>query len=97
MKKFFSLKSLVAIGGIVAILWMASLVLKTGQKKPQQSRPPVAVVSTKATTYDIPLFVDAIGHCISNETVKIVPQVSGEITHVHVQQGQRVSAGDILF
>lgn len=97
MKKFFSLKSLVTITGIVAILWAASLALKSGKKKPQQVRPPVAVVSTKVSTYDVPLFVDAIGHCISNETVKIIPQVSGEVTRVHVQQGQHVSAGDVLF
>lgn len=97
MKKIFSLKSLVTIAGIVAILWAASLALKSGKKKPQQVRPPVAVVSTKVSTYDVPLFVDAIGHCISNETVKIIPQVSGEVTRVHVQQGQHVSAGDVLF
>lgn len=97
MKKHFSIRSFVMITVIVVILWGASLVVQTNKKETQQSRPPVAVVSTKVTTHDVPLFVDAIGRCISNETVKIIPQVSGEVTRVYVQQGQRVSAGDVLF
>jgi len=60
-------------------------------------RPPAAVTVTPAVAKDVPIYLDQIGRAVSVENVNIVPQVGGQVTAVHVQDGQDVKKDDLLF
>jgi len=56
---------------------------------------PVAVA--KATTKDVPVYLDEIGTCAAYETVQVQAQVSGVIMARQFQDGSDVKKGDPLF
>ncbi|MDR0444777.1 MAG: efflux RND transporter periplasmic adaptor subunit [Puniceicoccales bacterium] len=60
-------------------------------------RPPVPVKSVIATSQEVPLYLEALGHVRASEEVQVVPQVSGEIMAIHFTQGAIVQKGDLLF
>jgi multidrug efflux system membrane fusion protein len=61
---------------------------------PKQARP---VTAARATTRDVPLYLDEIGNCTAFETVMIQPQVSGPVTEIHFTDGADLKKGDLLF
>jgi multidrug efflux system membrane fusion protein len=60
-------------------------------------RPPIPVTAAAAVKKDIPVEIRAIGQVEPLATVKIVPQVSGQLDKVHFQEGKLVQAGQVLF
>ena len=66
-------------------------------EKKESPPPPVAVTVAQAVKKDVPLILTAIGTVQAYDTVSIKALVGGQIMHVHVQDGQDVSKGDLLF
>ena len=59
--------------------------------------PPPLVTVVKATTQDVPKYLDEIGRNAAFESVTITPQVGGRITERHFQDGDNLSKGQLLF
>jgi RND family efflux transporter MFP subunit len=60
-------------------------------------QPPVSVSTVLARQQDVPVQVDAPGTVVALRTVDIKPQLSSVVAQVHVQEGQTVKAGQLLF
>jgi membrane fusion protein, multidrug efflux system len=60
--------------------------------------PPPALVSViNATAQDVPEYLDEIGRNVAFESVTVTPQVPGKITERHVQDGENLQKGQLLF
>jgi len=59
--------------------------------------PPVSVTAAVAAKKDVPIVLTAIGTVQAYNTVSIKALVGGQIMRVHVQEGQDVRKGDLLF
>jgi multidrug efflux system membrane fusion protein len=60
--------------------------------------PPFPLVSvTKAAVQDVPKYLDEIGRNVAFESVTVTPQVAGRITERHVQDGENLKKGQLLF
>lgn len=59
--------------------------------------PAVTVTTVAARQEDFPLELGATGTVSALNRVEIRPQVSAAITQVHIQEGQTVQAGQLLF
>lgn len=66
-------------------------------EKKEGPPPPIAVTVAQAVKKDVPLILSAIGTVQAHDTVSIKALVGGQIMRVHVQDGQDVSQGDLLF
>ncbi len=66
-------------------------------KRARARRPPTPVTAATAVPKDIPVEIRAIGQVEPVASVKIVPQVSGQLQKVHFREGQPVKAKQILF
>lgn len=87
-----------SIGG--AIVLVACLLLYRGYRNRPAPSPPAPlpiVLVTKVTTRDVPLYLDEIGNCSANNTVKVEAQVSGQISARHFKEGAQVKKGDLLY
>ena len=58
---------------------------------------PVAVTTAVARQRDLDVTLEAIGTVTPLASVDVKPQVSSVVTRAHVQDGQFVKAGDLLF
>ncbi|HON66781.1 MAG TPA: efflux RND transporter periplasmic adaptor subunit, partial [Phycisphaerae bacterium] len=68
---------------------------RTALKMPE--RPPAVVTVAPATTQDVPVYLDQIGRTVPVQTVAIVPQVGGKLVATHVNHGDYVKKGQLLF
>ena len=59
--------------------------------------PPPVVTVAKATAEDVPRYLDEIGRNVAFESVSVMPQVAGRITERHVQDGENLKKGQLLF
>ncbi|HEY1470115.1 MAG TPA: efflux RND transporter periplasmic adaptor subunit [Candidatus Acidoferrum sp.] len=59
--------------------------------------PPPVVTVVKATAQDVPRYLDEIGRNMAFESVSVMPQVAGRITERHVQDGENLKKGQLLF
>jgi membrane fusion protein, multidrug efflux system len=59
--------------------------------------PPPVVTVAKATAQDVPRYLDEIGRNVAFESVSVMPQVAGRITERHVQDGENLKKGQLLF
>lgn len=59
--------------------------------------PPRPVFTAKATTQDVPLYLDEIGTTSALETVEVKAQVNGQILSREFKDGGDVKKGDLLF
>ncbi|MFB3892022.1 MAG: efflux RND transporter periplasmic adaptor subunit [Phycisphaerae bacterium] len=62
---------------------------------PQQHPPPVTVA--RATTQNVPDYLDEIGTCTAVKVVSITPQATGKIVEQHVKDGDQLTVGQKLF
>ena len=46
---------------------------------------------------DFPVIVDATGSTVASNIVDIRPQVTNVVAKVHIKEGQKVKAGDLLI
>jgi multidrug efflux system membrane fusion protein len=79
---------------------LAALLAAAGCSKPQAApaaTPAVPVSVATVVQKTVPVQVRAIGNVQAYSTVSIKPQVSGELTAVHFQEGQDVRKGELLF
>ncbi|MCC7045667.1 MAG: efflux RND transporter periplasmic adaptor subunit [Alphaproteobacteria bacterium] len=58
--------------------------------------PPVTVSSARALTESWPRQIDAVGTMQAIQTVDVAPQVSGIVSEIAFEAGQRVKKGDVL-
>ncbi len=59
--------------------------------------PPPLVTAVRATTEDVPRYLDEIGRNAAFEAVTVTPQVSGRIVERHFQDGENLKRGQLLF
>src|SRR5262245_54416745 len=66
---------------------------------PEAKRPPAAQLVAAGTSADmpVPILVNAIGTVQSIATVIVKSRVDGQIAEVHIEDGQEVKEGDLLF
>lgn len=57
---------------------------------------PVPVQVGVATSQDVPIYLNALGTVIANQTVTVTSQVSGQLMSVNFTEGQQVKAGQVL-
>lgn len=61
------------------------------------SAPPVGVTTVRAQQRDLPVLITATGTVAPLSSVEVRPQATSLIARVHVQEGQFVKAGQLLF
>jgi membrane fusion protein, multidrug efflux system len=59
--------------------------------------PPPLVTVVKASTEDVPRYLDEIGRNAAFESVTITPQVNGRIVERNFQDGENLKRGQLLF
>ena len=64
---------------------------------PENKTPVQTVTTFKLEQRDFPLVIDSTGTTIASSIVDIRPQVTNVVAKVHIKEGQKVRAGDILF
>jgi membrane fusion protein, multidrug efflux system len=88
-----------AIAGIAVVVLAAGLVVKR-LTKPAETHaggtPSVPVVAASAGQQDVPIYYDALGTVMAENTVAIRAQVNGQIVSIDFRQGQDVKKGDLL-
>ncbi len=57
---------------------------------------PPEVVVARASVVDFPLAVEALGNAKANEAVDVRPKITSTVTAIHLREGQRVEAGEVL-
>jgi multidrug efflux system membrane fusion protein len=57
---------------------------------------PAPVLVARATTSDVPVYLDAVGNTKALNTATVTPQVTGQIVKVAFREGQDVKRGDTL-
>jgi membrane fusion protein, multidrug efflux system len=87
---------------VSAYVFQDSLLKLTGisaGKAPEAKRPPPAQVVSAGTAAElpVPILVNAIGTVQSIATVIVKSRVDGQIAEVHLEDGQEVKEGDLLF
>lgn len=55
------------------------------------------VVTTPVVSRDYPVIIETSGNIVSANIVDIRPQVANVIAKIHIQEGQEVKQGDLLF
>ncbi len=85
--------------GAIVILVVAFLLFRffSNSKEAPPPPPPRPVAVAKVLTIDVPLYLDEIGTCAANESVKVQAQVSGQIVSRNFKDGADVEKGDVLF
>lgn len=63
----------------------------------QQAQQGLPVVTSPAARGPVPLEITANGNVVAEATVAVRSRVDGQIREVHVQEGQRVTRGQVLF
>jgi len=59
--------------------------------------PPPLVTVERATSRDVPLYLNEIGTNSAFESVTVMPQVDGRIVELHFRDGADLKKGDLLF
>jgi multidrug efflux system membrane fusion protein len=84
--------------------WLAAAALVAAsacskENAPAAAPPPVAPVVTvsRATSRDVPTYLDEIGRSGAFESVTVTPQVGGRIVQRHFEDGAQLKADQLLF
>ncbi|HXQ82974.1 MAG TPA: efflux RND transporter periplasmic adaptor subunit [Xanthobacteraceae bacterium] len=84
-------------GIAAACLAVAIIVWRHGKSQAARAAPPsIPVTVTAAMQRDVPIYYDALGTVLAENTVAIRAQVTGQIVSVAFVQGQEVRQGDVL-
>src|SRR6201997_2783499 len=59
--------------------------------------PPALVTAVRASSQDVPRYLDEIGRNAAFESVTVTPQVGGRIVERHFQDGENLQKGQLLF
>lgn len=88
------MKTMLKVSGILV---MATIAGGCGKKAPPPGRPPAMVKLAPALKMTAPVVITAYGTTQDKESVDIVPQVSGILQSIFVQEGAIVTNGQALF
>jgi membrane fusion protein, multidrug efflux system len=82
---------------VLAVLLTAAGCTKksTEAAGPPQFAPLVTVA--RASSHDVPVYLDEIGRSGAFESVTVTPQISGRITERHFEDGAELTKGQLLF
>jgi multidrug efflux system membrane fusion protein len=90
----------ICIAIVVAIGAYIFLGKQEQEQKQRRSRAfqdqPAPVLVARATTTDVPVYLDAVGNTKALNTATVTPQVTGQIVKVAFREGQDVKRGDTL-
>ena len=91
------LRSLLPFLPLLAVVALGACSGGNAESKQPPKRPlvPVAVAPVERKT--VPLLVQAIGTVEAYQVVQVRAQVGGELTRVHIAEGQDVKKNDLLF
>ena len=94
-----TLKFVLAAAVLGAGIFGGYLVMRSkAETLPQQPRASAQIVKTeRAEQKSIPIIIRANGYVTAINTVDVRPQVQNVVRAVHVQEGQEVKAGQLLF
>jgi membrane fusion protein, multidrug efflux system len=81
----------------VALLLVTGVACNRSAQAAPPAMPPPLVTVTKATSQDVPKYLDEIGHNTAFESVTITPQVGGRITERNFRDGENLTKGQLLF
>lgn len=95
MNTFFRKNALLFATAILGTLTISACSRNKVQAAPAMPAPLVTVV--KATTKDVPQYLDEIGRNAAFESVTVTPQVGGRIVERHFQDGENLKIGQLLF
>ncbi len=93
-------KILVLLAIVAVIAFGVHLILKNSHARQAQGAPPRAAVPVTAApvrSETVPLELKTFGTVQALSTVDVKSQIGGVLTKVHIQEGQEVQAGDLLF
>lgn len=83
---------------VTALLLLATVACSKGTVQASApGMPPPLVTVVKATTQDVPEYLDEIGRNTAFEAVTVTPQVGGRIVERHFQDGENLKKGQLLF
>lgn len=88
---------IIAISTVVLLciyIWLSTKPPAEG--KGRDFHPPL-VSTVQPIIKDMPILLEVVGTVNADETVSIIAQVSGILKAVHIEEGQEVKAGDLLF
>jgi len=88
-KRFFAFAALAAL--------LASSACSRNKVQAAPAMPPPLVTVAKATSQNVPRYLDEIGKNMAFESVTVTPQVGGRIVERHFQDGENLSKGQLLF
>jgi membrane fusion protein, multidrug efflux system len=80
-----------------AALLLAAACTRSNVHAAGPAMPPPLVTTVRATTQDVPRYLDEIGRNAPFESVTVTPQVSGRIVERHFQDGENLKRGQLLF
>lgn len=79
------------------LLLTAFLLAFSGASGAQPGGDPPAVVVAEARVVPFPLSAEALGNTRANEAIEVRPQITAAITAIEFEEGERVTAGDVLL
>ncbi len=82
---------------LAAPVVLATMACSRGNVQAAPAMPPPLVTAVRATTQDVPRYLDEIGRNAAFEAVTVTPQVSGRIVERHFQDGENLRRGQLLF
>jgi multidrug efflux system membrane fusion protein len=93
----------VAVGIAVVLAVGGYVVMGKQQEQQQRSKrarafqdQPAPVLAARASTADVPVYLDAVGNTRALNTVTVRAQVGGQIVKIAFREGQDVKRGDVL-
>lgn len=87
---FWLIASLIVM--VLSLIWFFY-----AMRQPKDNSPkPVAVVSAKATSNDVPVYLSALGSVTPTYKVTVKTQINGILQQVLFKEGQLVKTGDLL-
>ena len=84
-----------AVGGYVVMGKQAEQQQKSKRARAFQDQP-APVLAARASTADVPVYLDAVGNTRALNTVTVRAQVGGQIVKIAFREGQDVKRGDVL-
>src|SRR5438445_1768098 len=89
-------KTIGTIAALAALPAMSGCSKKSTQAAGLPQFAPLVTVM-RATTRDVPVYLDEIGRSGAFESVTVTPQISGRITERHFEDGAELEKGQLLF
>jgi len=82
---------------LVVIVATSAMAACAEKKEPPKTRPPAPVTVGTASQADVPVKLTAVGNVESVNSVAIKAQINGNVSQVHISEGQDVGKGQLLY